>query len=315
MRLSLIPVLVAATPALGLECAEGQRAFVHATGETCIPADPQRIVAVRHDAVATPLLDLGAPVVGVGTDTDLRTGEPFIRGAGTILGARIGPEWGLTDVGSANQPDLEAIAALEPDLIILTSYQTDVLEQASTIAPTVVVPDGLPMLDHIALLAEAAGVTGTYDDRLAAYRSRIEAVRDRIGEPSAITVSLLDLTETGAWHYVNWGARDQVLADLGFARPTIQAGQAPDDPTEVSLERLEELGGDLVLSSYVDEFGQSIAELTAQWDGYAPFWRNLPGVETNHFWYPRDVWVGYSFASLDAVVEGMALLAAGRFGE
>lgn len=103
----------------------------------------------------------------------------------------------MADVGSAKAPDLEASAALEPDLIISTSHRTGVLDRASAIALTVVVPDGLPVLDHIALLAAVAGVTGSYDDRLAAVRSRIEAVRARIGEPSSITVSLLDLTETG----------------------------------------------------------------------------------------------------------------------
>ena len=48
-------------------------------------------------------------------------------------------------------------------------------------------------------------------------------------------------------------------------------------------------------------------------DGYAPFWRDLPAVkEGRHQWYPRDLWVGYTFTSLDLVAESLALLTVGR---
>ena len=302
-----------ATPAIALDCPGGQRPFAHQAGEDCIPESPQRIVAVRHDSLATPLIELGAPLVGVGVEIDASTGEAFIRGATDILGVNVGEASRLASVGDANEPDLEAIAALAPDLILITDWQAELKGRLDLIAPTVVVPRWLPYLDHLAFVADAAGVSGTYDARLAAYEARIAAIRATLGDPSAITVSYLDLAQDGVWHHVNWGARDQVTADLGFSRPAVVRDQAADDPTDYSFERLPEFDGDLVLSSAADRFGQTVEALSAEWDGYAPFWRDLPAVrDGRHHWYPRDLWVGYSFASLDLVAEGLALLTVGR---
>jgi iron complex transport system substrate-binding protein len=305
--------LVAATPALALDCPEGERAFAHAAGEACIPENPQRIVATRHDSIVTPLIELGAPLVGVGVAFDSATGEAFIRGATDILGVNVGPESGLTSIGNANEPDLEIIAGLAPDLILILEWQADLKDRLDLIAPTVVVPDGLTYLDHLALVADAAGVSGTYDTKLAAYEARIAEIRGTLGDPSAITISYLDLWEEGVWHYINWGARDQVTADVGFARPDIVRDQGADEGTDYSFELLPAFDGDIVLSSHANRFGQTVAALSAEWDGYAPFWRGLPAVqEGRHHWYPRDLWVGYTFTSLMHVADSLALLTVGR---
>ncbi len=66
-------------PVFALECEEGMRAFIHLPGETSIPEDPRRIVATRQDNLATPLIELGGPLVDVGVDYDANTGEAIIR--------------------------------------------------------------------------------------------------------------------------------------------------------------------------------------------------------------------------------------------
>lgn len=149
-------------PALAQGCEPGMRPFAHAAGETCIPEEPRRIVATRHDSLATPLIELGAPLVGVGVEFDAATGEAFIRGATDILGVNVGEASGPASIGDANNPDLEALAALAPDLILVTEWQTELTDRLEQIAPTVVVPRAGPYLDHLALVADAAGVSGSY---------------------------------------------------------------------------------------------------------------------------------------------------------
>jgi iron complex transport system substrate-binding protein len=298
-------------PAAALDCADGLRPFTHMAGETCIPEHPQRIVAARGDSIATPLLDIGAPLIGAGFRTD--DGVTYLRGAADIFGMDVVEAAGIASIGDPNEPDMEAIAALEPDLIILPGWQADLAEQATTIAPTIVINDNLPFLDHLAILADAAGMKGAYDQRLASYRAKIERIKAQLGDPSAITVSRLDISETGLWFYPNWGAVDQVISDIGFARPRIQA-EATESKTEISFELMPEFDGDIVISSYAPRFGQTIAAFTEQWDRSAPFWRELPGVKAgNHYWYERDVWVGYTFKSLETAADGLLLLANGRF--
>lgn len=299
------------TAALALDCEAGLRPFAHATGETCIPENPERIVAARGDSIATPLLDIGAPVIGAGFSFD--QGETYLRGATDIFGAEFVDGYGMASIGDTNQFDLETVASLEPDLIILPNWQADLAAQTSAVAPTIVMPANLQFLDHLALLADAAGMSGVYEQRLAAYRGKIEKVRAAIGDPAAITVSRFDMAEGGLWFYPNWGALDQVIDDIGFSRPAIQA-EATTNFAEMSFEFLPEFDGDILIASQAPRFGQTVEALTAQWDGFAPFWRDLSAVRAgNLYWYERDVWVGYTFKSLETVADGLLLLTVGRF--
>ena len=299
------------TPALALDCEAGFRAFTHLAGETCIPEQPQRIVAVRSDSIATPLLDIGAPVIGAGFRTD--NGVAYMRGATDIFGTEFVAATGVQSIGDPNTPDMEAIAALEPDLILLPGWQADLAEKASIIAPTVVIHDNLPFLEHLEVLADIAGMSGAYEQRLAGYRARIERIKAQLGDPSAITVSRFDIAETGLWYYANWGAVDQVITDIGFSRPAIQT-ETTGSRAEISFELMPEFDGDILISSYAPRFGQTVPFFTAQWDEIAPFWRDLDGVKAaNHYWYERDVWVGYTFKSLETAADGLLLLTQGRF--
>ncbi|MBJ3785028.1 ABC transporter substrate-binding protein [Devosia sediminis] len=301
---------LSATPALALDCEAGFRAFTHLGGETCIPEQPQRIVAARGDSIATPLLDIGAPLVGAGFSSE--QGESFLRGASDIFGADFVAASGVQPIGDQNGPDMEAIAALEPDLIILPAWQLDLSEKTAMIAPTIVLNDNLPFLDHLAMLADATGLSGVYDQRLAGYRAKIERIQAQLGDPSAITVSRFDMAEGGLWYYPNWGAVDQVITDIGFSRPAVQS--EAESRSDISFEMLPEFDGDILISSYAPRFGQTIPFFVEQWDQLAPFWRNLEGVEAgNHYWYERDVWVGYTFKSLETAADGLLLLTQGRF--
>lgn len=299
------------TPAAALACEPGFRPFKHFGGEDCIPVHPQRIVAPRHDRAATPLMDLGAPLIGAGFGT-LADGTKYVRGATDIFGAEFVANYGLTPVGDGGSFDIEAVAALEPDLIILVDWELEEAEKTRLVAPTVVIPPNLPFLDHLAFLADAVGMKGAYEERLAAYRGKIEKIKALIGNPSAISVSRFDLSPEGLWYYPNWGAVDQVITDIGLSRPAIEA-QATENLTAISFERLPEFDADILIASHAHVFGQTIEALTTQWDDVAPFWRDLPGVTAGRlYWYERDVWVGYTFKSLETAADGLLLLAAGR---
>jgi iron complex transport system substrate-binding protein len=299
-----------ATPAFALDCEAGLRAFSHMGGETCTPENPQRIVATRGDSIVTPLLDIGAPRVGAGFLSDNYIS--YVRGAADIFGMEFVESADLTRLGES-EPGVKAIAALEPDLILLPGWQLKLAEKASAIAPTVVMPDNLPFLDHLAMLADAAGLSGVYDQRLAQYRPKIERIKAQLGDPSAITVSRLDIAEVGLWFYPNLDTVDQVINDVGLSRPAVQA-DAAESRTEISFELLPEFDADILISSYASRFGQTIESFTAQWDQIAPVWRNLEGVKAgNHYWYERDVWVGYTFKSHETAADGLLLLTQGRF--
>ncbi len=300
-----------ATPALALDCDVGMRAFTHAAGETCIPENPQRIASLRDDDVTTPLMDMGAAVFAT-VSREAEGGPRWVRGAADILGYASVADTGLIDLGGHNPPDVEAVAAAGPDLIIMRGYQIDVLDQLQTVAPTIVMPDDMPFFDHMAWLADAAGIQDRFDAERAAYQTRIAAAKQRIGDPGAIVVSRFDMWDDGLWYYPNWGAIDQVINDIGFAKPAVQA-EEPEGFNGMSVERIQEFDGDVMLASIAPRWDQTEAMLSAQWDGLAPFWRDLDGVRTgNLFWYERDIMVGYTFESLNRSIDLLTVVTAGR---
>ena len=307
-----LAVIAMATPATALECAEGQRSFAHAGGETCIPEHPERIITTRGDRIATPLIDIGAPLVGAAFRTD--NGETYVRGAADIFGTDYVEQAGVASIGKLGEPDFETMAAFEPDLIIMPDWDASLADKASLIAPVVLIPNNIAFLDHLAMVADAAGMQDAYAERLAAYRGKIDKLKSVLNDPSAISISRFAMSQDGLGYYPNWGAMDQVIADIGFSRPAVQAN-ATEDIT-ISFERIEEFDADIILAGYAPRFGQTIATMEQSWDDFAPFWRELSGVKAgNLYWFERDVWVGYTFKSLETVADGLLLLSAGRFAQ
>ncbi len=312
MRL-LITVAVAlfATPSIAQDCRDGERAFEHHVETTCIPESPERIASLRGDQITTPLLDIGAPIA-LTVMNRMENGDTYVRGAADIFGQEFIDASGVAYFSDRNPVDIEALAAAEPDLIIGRVWNEEIYDQLSLIAPTIIIPSNMPYLDHLSWLADAANMQETFDAELARYGQRIAEAREVIGDPATITLSRFDIWEDGLWYYPNWGAIDQVIDDLGFSKPVIQA-EATEGMNGVSVERIQEFDGDVLIASSAPRFGQTIPMLTAQWDEIAPFWRNLDGVKSgNLFWYERDILVGYTFESLERSIEFLTAITAGR---
>ncbi|WP_427026256.1 siderophore ABC transporter substrate-binding protein (plasmid) [Aureimonas ureilytica] len=115
--------LALATAALATVAVAEPISVRHAQGQTVLPGVPDKVVVT--DWAAFDNLDaLGVPVAGVpGSAT-----PPY-------LGARIGAD--VPRVGSLQEPDVEAIAAEAPDLVIVASRSRTALPTLSQVAPTI----------------------------------------------------------------------------------------------------------------------------------------------------------------------------------
>ncbi|WP_119394885.1 ABC transporter substrate-binding protein [Salinibius halmophilus] len=120
------------TPALALDCDDGFRPFTHAAGETCIPVDPKRIVTLQDQNALLPLMELGVkPIASAG----------HINAAGEQMYRRMQgyDTAGIAFIGTYGEPDIELVAAQNPDLIFASPWPADAYERYSKIAPTVVI--------------------------------------------------------------------------------------------------------------------------------------------------------------------------------
>lgn len=86
------------------------RIIKHAMGETEIAGTPERIVALEWSASEI-LLTMGVQPIAV---ADIEGMKKFLRPEGLSSD--------ITDIGTVQEPNLEAIAELEPDLIIAEKW-------------------------------------------------------------------------------------------------------------------------------------------------------------------------------------------------
>ncbi|MFD5217761.1 ABC transporter substrate-binding protein [Streptomyces tendae] len=167
-------------------------------GEVKVPTEPKRVVVLNH-ALAGYLYDLDVPVrATIPEDADG-------KGEFSQYWAKEAKEDGTTFLPwSVDGFDLEAILALEPDLIVgggigFPLFQAEkVYDDLSDIAPTVLVGKKLgDWRAQFSFLAEDVfGKGDVYDRHVAAYDKRIAEVKDAV-EPPPGPVSFLAFTGDG----------------------------------------------------------------------------------------------------------------------
>ena len=112
-RLALTAALLLAASLLQPAFAQETRFYTDDAGRTVeVPVRPERIVTLHDSSLTVPLVELGIlPVGAFGRDGE---SGPYMRGAATLTGVTF-ENSDIVNVGGS-PADLEAIAALEPDL-------------------------------------------------------------------------------------------------------------------------------------------------------------------------------------------------------
>lgn len=239
----LVPRLVAALdgdPATNVGSAAGQTTaetitITDARGTTVtIPRNPQRIVALSEldldSALALGIAPVGA-VNGRG-----QAGLP------QYLGANINT---IVSVGTLAEPSLEAIVALQPDLILAGTMIPQIealLPQLSAIAPVVATynasDDWKTAFTSIARIlnrtAEAEAFLANYNQRVAEVKALVPA--------ESTEANIVRWMPQGPVVMMPTTFASRVLADIGFSRPAAigqLAGSHGAHSDPLSLEQLE----------------------------------------------------------------------------
>lgn len=227
-----------ATAKLGADAAPGvfPRTITHARGTTWLEQKPQRVVVLDTGEIDA-VLALG--IVPVGTATPNGTVPSYLQ-----------PQLqGSTNVGSLDGLRLEAIAALQPDLILGSQLRVDELyDQLSAIAPTVLsIRPGFPWKENLLLAGAALGEETKATELLNDYQRRADAIRSRFPQPP--TISLLRFMPERIRLYGNLSMIGVVLKDVGLPRPANQ--NIEELAAEISPERISEADADWIFySSY-----------------------------------------------------------------
>jgi iron complex transport system substrate-binding protein len=272
--------LIALAPACGSGGENGDasgqtRTFADSTGrEVEVPVRAQRIVAVHDGHAAGNLLSLGAPVVGMPT----RGGEP------DPSLVRFFDLDGIEYVGEYSEPNIEQVAALQPDLIVDYApdgafvYEDDTVERLRRIAPVVGIDTFRPVEEVMADFAELLG--GDAHDRLEKqeieFDKALADLRGLLGERWREVTASFMISFSGELRTLAPGEIPvtDILDRLGVSwGPLVQEAARPEHNGYlggISFERIPDFDADLLVTQLYDE---SVAE--------SPLYEQLAAVQAD----------------------------------
>ncbi|WP_346622201.1 iron-siderophore ABC transporter substrate-binding protein [Blastococcus montanus] len=259
------------TPA---EDAAFPRTVEHAMGSTEIPEQPERVVVLDTGELDA-ALSLGVTPVGAVT-TDV---------SGEFLSYLADDAEGIEVVGTIAEPNLEEIAALEPDLILSNQVRHEAIyDQLSQMAPTVFAADlGDTWKENFLLDAEALGREDQAEELLAEYEQQADELGEVIGDPASTTVSPLRFVQGAIRVYQPESFVGTVLADIGLDQVELPTDRTPTF-AELGLEEITRADADVILySSYGPVSDSGEADVVA-----GPLWPMLTAVAEGRAYAVED---------------------------
>lgn len=209
--------------------------------EVEVPEAPQRIVALTEPTVDG-LLALDIEPVGISAGRGQAGAAPYLGEAAAAIDI----------VGQVGEPNVEAIGAAAPDLIVLddSAVQKDpaVLEQLKQIAPVFNAGNSANgWQEGLALLAEAVNKNDEAQRVVDAYEDRVAEVKDKLGDEYAdSTFSIVRWQGNGPSLILKELAPGRVLSDLGLKRPAAQDREGPGHSEPVSNENMRDIDADYI---------------------------------------------------------------------
>ncbi|SCL21943.1 iron complex transport system substrate-binding protein [Micromonospora pallida] len=272
--------------------------ITHAMGATKIPVEPKRVVVLDTDKIDT-ALTLGVTPVGAATAGEARS-WPTYFGEEKLAG--------IKEVGVLTEPDLEAINALKPDLILGSKFrQEKFYDELSAIAPTVFTEMvGITWKENFLLDGKALGKEQEAKDQLAQYEARAKKFGTDLGDAANRKISIVRFMPTEIRVYGPDSFSGIVLGDTGLGRPERQllAGKEDKRMDRVSPERISEVDGDVV---FVTAYGEKAAAEQAKVTG-GTLWKGLSAVQAGKAHVVSDeIWMtGIGIGAANKILDDLA---------
>ncbi|MGE9212444.1 ABC transporter substrate-binding protein [Exiguobacterium aurantiacum] len=241
------------------------RTVKHAMGTAEVPVEPKRVVVLTNEGTEA-LIALGVKQIGAVKSWNGDPWYPHIESEMTDV----------TEVGTESEVNLEAIAKLEPDLIIGTKLrQENIYDKLNAIAPTVM-SETLKgdWQENFALYANALNLEDKGNDVLADYEQHVEDTKAELGDAVNKELSVVRFLPGASRIYFTDSFSGVILGDVGIKRPASQ--DRTEFAEEITMERIPEMDGDhIVYFTYGGADGSKTAE---EWQSNQ-LWKDLDAVK------------------------------------
>nr|WP_244923564.1 Fe(3+) dicitrate ABC transporter substrate-binding protein [Peribacillus butanolivorans] len=253
------------------------RTIKHEMGETEIQNTPTKIVTLELSFVDS-LNALGINPIGISDDNKK-----------DMITKLVGKEIDYTSVGTREQPNLEVISSLQPDLIIADAERhKGIYKDLQKIAPTVILKSRESTyqenLDSFKTIAKAVNKEEAAEKRLSEHEKTIKELKSKLNVNSNMTVLPAVVRDTSFQAHTFSSYDGELLERLGLKN----AIQQEQPHAEMNLEQLIEINPDVLLLA--NNEGKL---LTDEWKDN-PLWKDLKAVKNGQVYsVDRDLWTRY----------------------
>jgi len=220
-----------------------------------------------------------------------------------------------TDVGTRGEPNLEALYATNPDLIVVEAYtaEDEILKQLAEYDVPVLATKGADAADPIGqmkdtfeLIAEATGREDRADDVLAEFDAALAEGKDAIAASDAAGTEFVyfDGWIDGANVAIRPFGQGSLLGELGEELGLTNAWTGEVDPSyglgQTDIEGMTKVGdATFFYTGTVDPAGDVNAELAKN-----KVWSSIPAVADDRaFAFPEGIWTFGGPSSAGQVVD------------
>lgn len=237
-----------------------------------VPTEPKRIVTLSElDLDVT--LALGIEPVGT-TDGRGQAAPP------RYLEGRVPAQ--TRSVGILNNPNLETLLELQPDLILTGPQKPEQLAILNEIAPTVVsYALGEYWVDATLRVANILNREAEGQQLLERYKTRAAAGREKLSEHQGETISITRWNPKGPAYMLKDSFASTVAHDLGLVRPVHQQESGTTHSMSLSLESLALLDADWLVIGTLATTGDAVDAMRQA--EQTPMFQQMEAVKANQY--------------------------------
>lgn len=237
-----------------------------------IPALPERVITLSEIDLDT-ALTLGVTPIGTINGRGQAAPPRYLEGK---LPA------GIKVVGDLDNPNLEVLLELEPDLILTGPVKPEQLAILNEIAPTVTTFNwARPWQESMLRTAHVLNRDTEARAFLDRYKVRAAQARERLKDHQGETFSIVRWNPKGPSYMFKDAFSSTVVEDVGLVRPAHQQDPGHTHSMALSLESLELLDGDWLVIGTLATSGEAV-EALQQAEETAAF-RQLSAIQAKRF--------------------------------
>lgn len=256
------------------------RTIIHLRGELLLQRQPEKI-AVLDPQFMDHMLALGEQPAG----SVMVTG-----GFSSFPDHLISKLREVQPLGTLNQPDLEALRALAPDLIICTEFQKNMYESLAHIAPTIMLERNRDWRETLRIIGRITGKKLVADQVLQQYKHKVSGLKAALAAKlRGQSVTMIRPRENIIRLHTSTHRTTAILyGDLGLYPPKLAVDRKRTSSI-ISLEGLPELDADhyFVLTDNTCKAWSDEIQTTSTW-------QSLRAVQEQHIYHAKaSIWIAY----------------------